>query len=113
MFETVERKWPRREWLGIVLASDRTMPGWEIPLRLFNIVLSIVFLAIAYWAGVRIIKSNPPVWSPWSLFALAASLGIAIGLQVKLSIKRASRKRHSKPPESGRTHSRTVGGKLR
>ena len=89
MFETVERKLTVRERVGIVLGLHAAIPGLELALRLISIVLS----AIMIYVCVRTLSVDSSDRPPWLFFALAASVGIPLGLQVKRSLRRASRKR--------------------
>jgi hypothetical protein len=89
MFETVDRKWTLREWWGIGLGLHRAVSRWELALQLLGLVLA----GIAIYGSVRNMTSDSPVLSSWILFALGASAGIGIGLQVKYSRERAKRKR--------------------
>ena len=90
MFETVERKLTVREWVGIVLGLHAAIPGWELALRLISIVLS----AIMIYVCVRTLTLDSSDSSRWLFLALAVSIGIPVGLQVRRSVRRASRKRH-------------------
>ena len=68
----------------------RAITLWELALQLLGLVPA----GIAIYGTVRDTVSDSSGFSHWVSFALAASGGIGIGLQVKYSRERASRKRH-------------------